>query len=216
MRRSRARTAERRTRSSERAASASTRSLAPGLQEPPGLSRGLLSKRLRELQRSGVIEIRPKPDGPGSLYEPTEAGRELSEVMLALQHWGSKWATLTPEHAHPGVVLWGWVTFGLDRDRLPQRRVLVRFDYPTLSGPGRRGWLLIERGDGPLAPRADRVGRRRALPCDRGSSLGRAGPGPSHLEPARRTDRAPVHLDAYDRGRRPGTQAMDLAASRER
>ena len=113
----------------------------------PGLSRGLLSKRLRELQRAGVIEIRPKPDGPGSLYEPTEAGRELSEVMLALQHWGSKWATLTPEHAHPGVVLWGWVTFGLDRDRLPQRRVLVRFDYPTLSGPGRRGWLLIERGD---------------------------------------------------------------------
>jgi hypothetical protein len=24
---------------------------------------------------------------------------------------------------------------------------LVRFDYPTLSGPGSRGWLLIERGD---------------------------------------------------------------------
>ena len=113
----------------------------------PGLSRGLLSKRLRELQRAGVVEIRPKADGPGSLYEPTAAGRELSEVMLALQHWGSKWAKLTPEHAHPGVVLWGWVTFCLDHDRLPRRRVLVRFDYPTLSGPGRHGWLLIERGD---------------------------------------------------------------------
>jgi hypothetical protein len=25
--------------------------------------------------------------------------------------------------------------------------VLVRFEYPTLSGPGSRGWLLIERGD---------------------------------------------------------------------
>ena len=33
----------------------------------PGLSRGLLSKRLRDLQRAGVIEIRPKPGGPGSL-----------------------------------------------------------------------------------------------------------------------------------------------------
>ena len=54
----------------------------------PGLSRGLLSKRLRELERAGVIEIRPKPDGPGSTYEPTQAGRELSEVMLALQNWG--------------------------------------------------------------------------------------------------------------------------------
>jgi DNA-binding HxlR family transcriptional regulator len=113
----------------------------------PGLSRGLLSKRLRELERAGVIDFRPKPDGPGSLYEPTEAGRELSDVMLALQNWGSKWAELTPERAHPGVVLWGWVTCYLDRDRLPRGRVLVRFDYPTLSGPGRRGWLLIERGD---------------------------------------------------------------------
>jgi len=113
----------------------------------PGLSRGLLSKRLRDLQRAGVIEIHPKPGGPGSLYEPTQAGRELSDVMLALQHWGSKWAELTPEHAHPGVVLWGWVTFYLDRDRLPRRRVLVRFEYPTLSGPGRRGWLLTEHGD---------------------------------------------------------------------
>jgi DNA-binding HxlR family transcriptional regulator len=113
----------------------------------PGLSRGLLSKRLRELERAGVIEIRPKPDGPGSIYQPTEAGRELSEVMGALQRWGSKWAELTPEQAHPGVVLWMWATFFLDRDRLPQQRVLVRFDYPTLRGPGSRSWLLIERGD---------------------------------------------------------------------
>jgi len=37
----------------------------------PGLSRGLLSKRLRELARAGVIEIQAKPDGPGSIYQPT-------------------------------------------------------------------------------------------------------------------------------------------------
>src|SRR4029453_5731864 len=50
----------------------------------PGLSRGLLSKRLKERERAGVIEIRPKPDRPGSFYEPTEAGRGLAEVLLAL------------------------------------------------------------------------------------------------------------------------------------
>jgi DNA-binding HxlR family transcriptional regulator len=113
----------------------------------PGLSRGLLSKRLRELERAGVIEIRPKPDRPGSTYEPTPAGRELSEIMFALENWGRKWAELNPEHAHPGVVLWVWANFFLDRDRLPRRRVLVRFEYPTLPGSGRRSWLLIERGD---------------------------------------------------------------------
>ena len=113
----------------------------------PGMSRGLLAKRLKDLERAGVIEICPKPDGRGSTYQPTEAGRELSVVMVALQHWGSKWAELTPEHAHPGVVLWMWATFFLDRERLPQRRALVRFDYPTLTGGGSHNWLLVERGE---------------------------------------------------------------------
>ena len=74
----------------------------------PGLSRGLLSKRLRELERAGIIEICPKPDGHGSTYEPTQAGQELSELMLVLERWGRRWAELKPEHAHPGVVLWVW------------------------------------------------------------------------------------------------------------
>jgi DNA-binding HxlR family transcriptional regulator len=113
----------------------------------PGLSRGLLSKRLKDLERAGVIEIRPKPDGRGSIYEPTQAGRGAAEVMVAIQNWGRKWAELKPEQAHPGVVLWVWVRFWLDRDRLPRRRVVVRFEYPTLPAAARQSWLLIERGD---------------------------------------------------------------------
>jgi DNA-binding HxlR family transcriptional regulator len=113
----------------------------------PGLSRALLSKRLKDLERAGVIEIRPKPDGRGSIYEATQAGREAAEVMVALQNWGRKWAELKPAHAHPGVVLWVWVRFWLDRDRLPRRRVVVRFEYPTLPAAARQSWLLIERGD---------------------------------------------------------------------
>ncbi|HEV8567952.1 MAG TPA: helix-turn-helix domain-containing protein [Actinoplanes sp.] len=117
----------------------------------PGLCRGLLSKRLHELERAGVVEIRRKPDGPGSIYEPTEAGRELTQVMRALQRWGSKWADLTPEQAHPGVVLWMWATFFLDRERLPRRRVPcpVRLSHPVGAGQ-------------PLLA-ADRAGRRRDL-----------------------------------------------------
>jgi DNA-binding HxlR family transcriptional regulator len=57
----------------------------------PGLSRGLPSKRSRDLECAGVLEIRAKPDGPGSTYEPTPAGLALPEVMLALQHWGLRW-----------------------------------------------------------------------------------------------------------------------------
>jgi hypothetical protein len=81
---------------------------------------------------------------------------------------------LKPEQAHPGVVLWAWATLYLVRERLPRRRVLVRFDYPTLSGPGSRGWLLIEKGDAEICekyPGGEEdlivVGRRTALRSDR-------------------------------------------------
>ena len=40
----------------------------------PGLSRALLTKRLRELERAELLTIVPKPGGRGSFYEPTEAG----------------------------------------------------------------------------------------------------------------------------------------------
>lgn len=113
----------------------------------PGLSRPLLSKRLRELQRAGVIESEPKESGRGSRYVLTPAGRELWPVMSALQDWGLRWADLTPEHAHPGVVLWSWVTGYIRRDLLPQQRVLVRFEFTTVTGPGRRGWVLVEHGN---------------------------------------------------------------------
>jgi FAD/FMN-containing dehydrogenase/DNA-binding HxlR family transcriptional regulator len=115
----------------------------------PGLSRGLLSKRLRELERAGVIGIRPKPDGHGSTYELTPAGRELWGVILTLGLWGEKWLELAPEHAHPAVVLWSWSTTYLRRDLLPNGRVVVRFEFPQLPADvrGRRAWLLVEHGD---------------------------------------------------------------------
>lgn len=37
----------------------------------PGLSRALLSKRLKELELAGLVEISPKPNSHGSVYQPT-------------------------------------------------------------------------------------------------------------------------------------------------
>ncbi len=113
----------------------------------PGLSRALLSKRLRELERAGVIEIRAKANGQGSTYRLTPAGRELWAVILAIGVWGEKWLELEPEHAHPAVVLWSWSTTYLRRERLPSGRALVRFEFPRWAGRGRRAWLLVEHGD---------------------------------------------------------------------
>jgi DNA-binding HxlR family transcriptional regulator len=115
----------------------------------PGLSRALLTRRLRELERAGIIEILAKPSGRGSLYEPSEAGRALESVITALGVWGDQWMDVRPEHSDPGVALWSWCQVYLRRDLLPERRVVVRFDFRYRGRP-ERAWLLVERGDAEL------------------------------------------------------------------
>ena len=114
----------------------------------PGLSRALLTMRLRELQRTGVIEISPKLGGHGSVYELTPAGRELRGVLFAMGGWALRWLEIAPEESDPDVVLWLWCHSFLRRDRLPDRRVLVRFDFADARrGRPARGWLLVESKD---------------------------------------------------------------------
>lgn len=115
----------------------------------PGLSRALLIRRLRDLQHAGVIHIREKPDGHGSLYEPTPAGQALEPVLTALGVWGDMWMDVRPEHSDPGVILWSWCQLYLRRDRLPKRRVVVRFEF-DYRGRRQTSWLLIDDGDGEL------------------------------------------------------------------
>src|SRR4051812_23653374 len=50
----------------------------------------VLSERLRELERSGVLRRRALgPPMSARVYELTERGRELEPVILALGRWGS-------------------------------------------------------------------------------------------------------------------------------
>jgi DNA-binding HxlR family transcriptional regulator len=115
----------------------------------PGLSRALLTRRLHELERAGVLEIRPKVDGHGSMYLPTPAGRDLSTVLRELGRWAERWTELTKENAEPDYVLWSWCQYYLRRDRLPEGRVVVRFDV-VQRGRRAKHWLLIEDGDGAI------------------------------------------------------------------
>lgn len=113
----------------------------------PGLSRALLARRLHEFERAGIIDINPKPDGHGSLYEPTPAGRDLWAVLQALGNWAQRWTHLTRDQADPDVVLWAWCKTFMRHDLLPDRRVVVRFEFGKHSHRPTH-WLLIERREG--------------------------------------------------------------------
>src|SRR5262245_61829340 len=50
------------------------------LEGAPGLSRTLLTQRLKQLKRLGVIESAPKPHGRGDRYQLTDSGHDLFKV----------------------------------------------------------------------------------------------------------------------------------------
>ena len=112
----------------------------------PGISRSLLTQRLRHLERSGVVERRPAPGGRGSEYHLTAPGKDLEPVLLAIGEWAVRWMHTDPEPevVDPVVLTW-WMHRRVATDRLPGRRVVLEFDY---HGPrATRIWLVLDRGE---------------------------------------------------------------------
>jgi DNA-binding HxlR family transcriptional regulator len=65
-------------------------------------SPNVLSQRLGELERAGIIRRRKLPPPAGSrVYELTEWGRELEQIVIALGHWGAR--SPTPPNDAPIV-----------------------------------------------------------------------------------------------------------------
>ena len=57
----------------------------------PNASPNVLSQRLGELERAGVLRRRKLPPPAGSrVYELTDWGRELEEIVVALGRWGAR------------------------------------------------------------------------------------------------------------------------------
>lgn len=57
----------------------------------PKIPQSILSSRLNELEQSGVIRRRVRPDlDAGVIYELTEYGSELDQILLDLGLWGAR------------------------------------------------------------------------------------------------------------------------------
>jgi DNA-binding HxlR family transcriptional regulator len=100
----------------------------------PGLSRSLLTKRLRQLERAGIV------DHAGDQYLLTDAGEDLRELVFGLGRWGARWQFGVPreDELDPDLLMW-WVHDRLDYSSLSDRRVVVEFRFPDQR---RRFWIL--------------------------------------------------------------------------
>lgn len=113
----------------------------------PRMSPTLLSKRLKELEQTGVIAARPTAQ-PGIVdYVLTPAGEDLREVVMSLGTWGQRWveSKVSLKNLDPSLLMWDMRRW-LNPSPMPERRSVIQFDYPELPSPRRRFWLMIDKG----------------------------------------------------------------------
>jgi DNA-binding HxlR family transcriptional regulator len=115
----------------------------------PGISRTLLSQRLRDLERWGVVERRVARNRRVT-YALTEAGQELRDVCWSLGTWGARWLDVAPEHLDATVVLWS-LCRTIDVAQVPEGRLVVRFDLA--DGRWRRLWVVAQKPEAELCAR---------------------------------------------------------------
>jgi DNA-binding HxlR family transcriptional regulator len=99
------------------------------LEGAPGLSRTVLTQRLKQLERLGIVESAPKAQGRGHRYQLTSSGHDLFRVCETLGEWGARWLDIVARRA---------ALLGAGHPRLPDpapRSRMARADLPELERP---------------------------------------------------------------------------------
>lgn len=110
----------------------------------PKMSPALLSKRLKSLTRSGVVE-RTEIDGRTS-YSLTPCGQELASVVDALGTWGARWiGELGDEDLDPHLLMWD-MRRTVPVARWPAGRTTLAFRLDGVHARASRWWLVVDDG----------------------------------------------------------------------
>jgi DNA-binding HxlR family transcriptional regulator len=111
----------------------------------PGISRSVLTERLRSLERAEIVVRRIGPKGRTLEYRLTPAGRDLEPVVQAIGEWGVTWAFTDPrpEELDPDLLI-VWMARHVDREQLPAERTVIQFDF---RDPAKRYWMVLEPSD---------------------------------------------------------------------
>lgn len=112
----------------------------------PLMSQTLLSQRLKELERVGIVERRG--DGKRTReYHLTEAGAALAPVIHALGEWGVQYAQNPLEEGDLDVTVMVWnIRRRVDPSVFPARRVTVYFEFTDVPKNKSQWWIINDRG----------------------------------------------------------------------
>ncbi len=112
----------------------------------PRMSPALLSKRLKELERAGVVLAARNEKGVVE-YRLSDAGEDLRPIVLGVGFWGQRWveSQLSLKNLDPSLLMWD-MRRNLRPEPLPPRRCTIQFLYPELSESRRNWWLIVDSG----------------------------------------------------------------------
>lgn len=112
----------------------------------PLMSPTLLSQRLKQLEREGIIERRRQPNGRGFDYRLTEAGWEFAPLIDALGTWGQRWSRreLAEREVDLGLLLWS-VERRANPDAFSNSPAVVHLNL-TDQHEGRDSWWFVNSG----------------------------------------------------------------------
>lgn len=115
----------------------------------PLISRTLLSQRLQELERFGLIERRPLPTGRGFEYRPTRACEELYPVVVALGSWAARWfpSDFARADLDAGLIMQA-IQRCMRTERMGLPRLVVQCEFTDATKPADRRWWLLLDPDG--------------------------------------------------------------------
>jgi DNA-binding HxlR family transcriptional regulator len=112
----------------------------------PLMSQTLLSKRLKELERLGVVERR-STSARRHEWHLTDSGRALAPVIQHLGEWGLQYAQEPLDRADLDVTVMMWnMRRRLDATVFGLARVTVYFEFNDMPKGKRRWWIVNDRG----------------------------------------------------------------------
>lgn len=112
----------------------------------PRISPSVLSQRLRTLEDAGVLAKKSIRGAEGHAYSLTEAGQELSSVIMDLGVWGQRWGRdLVSDDLDPYFLAWS-MHLRMNSAAMPPGRTVIEFEFWGAPKGIPRFWIVAKDG----------------------------------------------------------------------
>ena len=113
----------------------------------PLASPTLLSQRLKQLEKEGIVQRQKSASGRSWTYHLTPAGQDLAPIVLSLGTWGQKWSRrqLAKHEIDLGLLLWA-IERGARPGAFGRDRTVVQLTLTDQIEKKRYWWFLNEDG----------------------------------------------------------------------